>query len=72
MIQYVNGQPVDVSIDGDGGIDSDALRDVARVPKDRALIQQLSNGENHIINPGERIKFYPNAHYRDVANHIRG
>ncbi|NOY42835.1 MAG: hypothetical protein GXP26_13495 [Planctomycetes bacterium] len=72
MQQMVNGKMVDVSMERDGSIDSDTLRELASIPKNRTLVQQLATGENLIVNPGERIKINPSDYFRDIPDHVRG
>lgn len=72
MQQMVNGKMVDVPLERDGSIDSDTLREVAAIPKNRTLVQQLATGENLIINPGERIMVNPRDYFRDIPDHVRG
>jgi len=72
MIHMVNGREVYVPLDPDGTVDSDALREVAAVPKDRTFIQQLPTGENLVVNPGQKIRFNPGAYFRDAPDHVRG
>ena len=72
MQQMVNGKMVEIPLDHDGAIDSDTLREVASIPKNRTLVQQLSTRENLIVNPGERIKINPSDYFRDIPDHVRG
>ncbi|TWU20724.1 hypothetical protein [Bythopirellula polymerisocia] len=72
MQQMVNGRVVDVPLNNDGSLDSDTLREVAAIPKNRTLVQQLSSGENILVNPGQRIRVNPSDYFRDVPDHIRG
>lgn len=72
MRQMVNGKMVDVPLEHDGSLDSDVLREVASIPKNRTLVQQLANGENILVNPGQQIKVNPSDYFRDVPDHVRG
>ena len=72
MYQMVNGRRVDIPMDSDGAIDSDVLRDVAGIDKNRPLVLQLSDGRNEIINPGEKPIVNPGSDFRDVPAHVRG
>ena len=68
----VNGKMIEVPLDRDGSIDSDTLREVAAIPKNRTLVQQLPTGENFIVNPGQKVTVNPGNYFRDVADHVRG
>ena len=72
MRQMVNGRIVDIPMNSDGSIDSDVLREVAGINKNRPLVLQLSDGRNEIINPGERPTVNPGSHFRDIPIHERG
>jgi len=72
MIQLVNGKSVDIPMESDGSIDSDTLREVAGIGKNRPLVLQLPNGRNEIINPGEKPIVNPGSHFRDIVLHERG
>ncbi len=71
-IHMVNGKQVDIPMDSDGSVDSDVLREVAGIDKDRPLVLQQPDGRNEIINPGEKPVVYPGSHFRDVPVHERG
>jgi len=72
MRQMVNGNVVDIPMDSDGAIDSDTLREVSGIDKNRPLVLQLPDGRNEIINPGERPIVNPGSHFRDIPIHERG
>ncbi|MGD1020126.1 MAG: hypothetical protein ABSA12_12510 [Verrucomicrobiia bacterium] len=72
MIQMVNGREVDIPTDSGGGIDSDVLRHAAGVPEDRPLILQMPDGNNQLLNPGEKLVVRPNQYFMDAPAHIRG
>jgi hypothetical protein len=68
----VNGRLVDIPMEPDGSIDSDALRAAAGIPDDRPLIQQLPDGSNRIVNPAETLHVKPGQYYIDAPPHRRG
>lgn len=72
MITMVNGNEVSIPMESDGSIDTDTLREVAGISKNRPLVLQLPNGRNEIINPGEKRIVNPGSHIRDILFHERG
>lgn len=54
MRLIMNGREVDVPANDEDGVDSDALRQIAGVSEDRPLLLQGPDGENVMVNPGER------------------
>lgn len=72
MRQYVNGKMVELPVDRDGCVDSDAIRRAAGLPSDRQLILQSPDGGNRIVNPGERIALQPGQSSTDAPLHKRG
>lgn len=70
--QRVNGVPVQVPVDPDGMIDTDVLRRVAGVRRNRPLIHQQADGINKLINPGERLRLRPGQEFMDASLHDRG
>ena len=72
MRQMVNGQVVEVPSEPGGRIDSDALRLAAGVPEDRPLIMQMPDGNNQLVNPGEKLRINPGQYFVDAPFHRRG
>ncbi len=72
MRHMVNGRIVEMFVESDGSIQSDALRRAAGVSDDRQLILQLPDGSNRIINPGENVKVPPDQFFLDAPAHKRG
>ncbi|MDA1278408.1 MAG: hypothetical protein O2960_30825 [Verrucomicrobia bacterium] len=72
MRQMVNGQVVDVPTGSDGALNSDTLRKAAGIPDDRPLVLQMPDGNNHLVNPGERLKINPGQYFMDAPLHTRG
>ena len=72
MRHMVNGRVVDIPMESDGSVDSDALRAAAGVPEDRPLIHQLTDGSNRIVNPAEILRLNPGQCFIDAPPHRRG
>lgn len=72
MRHMVNGRAIEVHSDADGAIDSDDLREVAGIEKNRPLVLQLPDGRNEMINPGDKLIVNPGSNFRDVLPHVRG
>ena len=72
MRHFVNGKEIEIVTDTQGHIDSDVLRRLARIPENRTLVLQRPDRSNLVINPGEKVRVDPLAHFVDAPAHTRG
>lgn len=72
MKQIINGKGIDIPVNSDGSIEADTLRQLARIPTNRALVLQQPDGRNRIVNPGERLAIQPLTTFVDAPLHERG
>ncbi len=70
--EVINGRKYNIPVNDDGTVMSDDLRRAAGVPHNRALIHKRSDGSNHLINSGQRIRIQPDEYFQDAFLHRRG
>ena len=72
MRNIVNGRIVELPTDPDGSIREDLLRRAAGIAADRALIVQMPDGSNRVVNQGERLPVTDDQSFLDAPKHKRG
>jgi hypothetical protein len=72
MREMINGQVVEVPTDSGGRINSDDLRRAAGLAENRPLILQMPDGNNQLVNPGEKLQVNPGQYFMDAPLHVRG
>ena len=72
MRNIVNGRIVELPTEADGSIREDLLRRAAGIAADRALIVQMPDGSNRVVNQGERLPVTDDQSFLDAPKHKRG
>lgn len=72
MIHRINGRQFDLPVGTDGTVDSDAIRQIAQIPSNRALIMQRGDGTNFVVNPRTKVRVDPADSFIDAPTSVYG